>query len=196
MRLALLGALPGSAVVETPSLPHLPKLSSLKSLSAIHELAERGSMAVLNVGARLAEKRFSPQLYTDVANNELAFALGTSATTSALHSAGKLRFLAVAAPRRIAAFPEVPTVGEAGGPAGFEVIGWTMLAAPKGLPVAILDKIQRDVEKALAEQDIRERYRAFGYEVFPLSRGQFAQFIRAESVRFGDVIKQAKVAIE
>ena len=136
------------------------------------------------------------QLYTDVANNELAFALGTSATTSALHSAGKLRFLAVAAPRRIAAFPEVPTVGEAGGPAGFEVIGWTMLAAPKGLPVAILDKIQRDVEKALAEQDIRERYRAFGYEVFPLSRGQFAQFIRAESVRFGDVIKQAKVAIE
>ena len=136
------------------------------------------------------------QLYTDVASNELAFALGTSATTSALYSAGKLRFLAVAAPKRIAAFPEVPTVGEAGGPAGFEVIGWTMLVAPKGLSVAIMDKIQRDVEKALAEQDIRERYRVFGYEVFPLSRGQFAQFIRAESVRFGDVIKRAKVAIE
>jgi tripartite-type tricarboxylate transporter receptor subunit TctC len=136
------------------------------------------------------------QLYTDVASGELAFALGTSATTSALYIAGKLRFLAVAAPKRIAAFPDVPTVGEAGGPAGFEVIGWTMLAAPKGVPVAITEKIQRDVEKALAEQDIKDRYRAFGYEVFPLSRGQFAQFIRAESVRFGDVIRRANVAIE
>ena len=136
------------------------------------------------------------QLYTDVASHELAFALGTSATTSALYSAGKLRFLAVAAPKRIAAFPEVPTVGEAGGPAGFEVIGWTMLAAPRGLPVTVIDKIQRDVEKALAEQDIRDRYRAFGYEVFPLSRGQFTKFIRAESTRFGEVIRQAEVAVE
>lgn len=136
------------------------------------------------------------QLYTDVATNELAFSLGTSATTGALYRAGKLRYLAVAAPQRISAFPDVPTVTEAGGPAGFEVIGWTALAAPRGLPTAIVDKIQRDVAKALAEQDIRDRYRAFGYEVFPLSREQFAQFIFAESARFGDVIKKAKVSIE
>jgi tripartite-type tricarboxylate transporter receptor subunit TctC len=136
------------------------------------------------------------QLYMDVATNELAFSLGTSASTSALYRAGKLRFLAVAAPQRLAAFPDVPTVGEAGGPAGFSVIGWTALAAPRGLPAAVTDKIHRDVAKALAEQDIQDRYRAFGYETFPLSREQFTQFIREESVRFGDVIKKANVSIE
>jgi tripartite-type tricarboxylate transporter receptor subunit TctC len=76
-------------------------------------------------------------LYTSVANGDLAFAMGTNATAGALYRANKLRFLAVAAPKRIAAFPDVPTVTEAKGPANFEVSGWTAMAAPKGLPKAV-----------------------------------------------------------
>ena len=135
-------------------------------------------------------------LYTDVATNALSFSLGTSATTRALYGAGKLRFLAIAAPGRNAAYPDVPTVGEAGGPDGFEVSGWTAIAAPRGLPAAITEKIQRDVEKVLAEQDIKERYRTFGYEMFPQTRGELAQFIRAESALQSELIKKAKVAIQ
>jgi tripartite-type tricarboxylate transporter receptor subunit TctC len=136
------------------------------------------------------------QLYQGVATGELAFALGTSATSGALQRAGKLRYVAVAAPKRIAAFPEVPTMSEAGGPKGFEVSGWTAIAVPRGLPPAVTQKIHRDIEKALAEADIKERYVAFGYEPFAQTREQFNQYIQAESTRFADVIKNAKISLE
>jgi tripartite-type tricarboxylate transporter receptor subunit TctC len=136
------------------------------------------------------------QLYTAVANGELAFALGTSATAGPLQRAGKLRFLAVAAPNRIAAFAGVPTVAEAGGPKNFEVTGWTALAAPKGTPRAITDKIARDVEAALAEPDIREKFVAFAYEPFPQTRDQFMKMMQAESSRFAEVIKRANASLD
>jgi len=136
------------------------------------------------------------QLYTGVANGELAFALGTSATAGALQRAGKLRFMAVAAPRRIPAFKDVPTVAEAQGPANFEVSGWTAIAAPRGLPKAVADKIQRDIEKALAEADIKDKYLSFGYESFPTTREQFNQYMQSESVRFADVIKKAGASLD
>ena len=117
------------------------------------------------------------QLYTGVANGELDYALGTSATSGALYRAGKLKYLAIAGPKRLPAFKDVPTVAEAGGPAGFEVSGWTAIAAPKGLPKAVADKIQRDIEKALAEPDVREKFVSFGYESFTPTREQFNQYI-------------------
>jgi tripartite-type tricarboxylate transporter receptor subunit TctC len=136
------------------------------------------------------------QLYTSVANGDLQFAMGTSATTGPLYRSGKLRFLAVASPRRLPAFPDVPTMSEAGGPVDFEVSGWTALAAPPGLSRGTLDKIQKDIEKVLAEPDIREKYLAFGYEPFIQTREQFNLYIRAESVRFADVIQKTKAALD
>ncbi|MDP9965655.1 tripartite-type tricarboxylate transporter receptor subunit TctC [Variovorax paradoxus] len=136
------------------------------------------------------------QLYTGVATNELSFALGTLGSAGALQRAGKLRYLAVAAPARHPAFPDVPTVAESGGPAGFEVSGWTTLAAPSGLPRAVTDKIRRDVEKALADADFKTKFAAFGYEPFPVTRDRFEQYVQAESVRFASVIKTAKVSLD
>lgn len=136
------------------------------------------------------------QLYTSVATGELAFALGSAATAGPLQRAGKLRFLASASPTRTAAFPDVPTVAESGGPKGFEVIGWNALAAPKGLPAPVAEKIRRDVETALAEPDVIEKFKSFGYESFPIARPQFETFMRSESKRFADVIKAANVSLD
>ncbi|MBT2300255.1 tripartite tricarboxylate transporter substrate binding protein [Variovorax paradoxus] len=136
------------------------------------------------------------QLYTSVSTGELAFALGTSATAGPLQRAGKLRLLAAAAPKRVAAFPEVPTVGESGGPQGFEVIGWNAIAVPQGLPASVTDKIKRDIEKGLAEADVQEKFKSFGYEAFPTTREQFNQFVQSETRRFGDVIKKANVSLD
>ena len=136
------------------------------------------------------------QLYTSVSTGELAFALGSSATAGPLQRAAKLRFLSVAAPKRVAAFPDVPTVGESGGPQGFEVTGWNAMAVPKGLPDAVSDKIKRDIEKALAEPDVLEKFKSFGYEPFPQTREQFNQFVQSETRRFGDVIRKANVSLD
>lgn len=136
------------------------------------------------------------QLYTGVANGELAFALGSYGTSGALQRAGRIRYLAVAAPKRLPAYPDVPTVGESGGPADFNVVGWTALAAPKGLSPAVVEKIRHDLEKVLAEPDIAQRYATFGYESFPATKDQFNAYIASESARFADVIKKAKISLD
>lgn len=135
-------------------------------------------------------------LYTGVANGELNFALGSLATAGPLQRSGKIKFIAVTAPKRHPAFPDVPTVAESGGPAGYEVTGWTTIAAPKGLPKAVADKVQKDIEAALAEPDIKERYATFGYETFPATRDQFNAFIATESAKYADVVKRAKVSLD
>lgn len=136
------------------------------------------------------------QLYTGVATGELTYALGTSATAGPLYRAGKLKFLALAAPRRLPAYQDVPTVAEAGGPAGFEVSGWTAIAAPRGLPKTVMDMIQRDIEKALAEPDVREKFTSFGYESFTPTRDQFNQYIQSESVRLAGIIKKTNASLD
>ena len=136
------------------------------------------------------------QLYTAVAQGELAFALGTSATAGPLYRAGKLKFLAVAAPKRIAAYSDVPTFEEAGGPAGFEVSGWTKIAAPKGAPKEVVDKITKDIATVLADPDFKEKYQSFGYEMFPLSREQFAKYIQSESAVQANIIKKSHLSID
>ncbi len=136
------------------------------------------------------------QLYTAVATGEVDFALGSNATAGPLQRAGKLRFLAVAAPRRVSGHRDVPTVAESGGPAGFEVSGWTTIAAPRGLPRTVADRIQRDIERALAEPDMREKFAALGYEPFTATREQFAQAIQAESARQAEVIRRTKASLD
>ncbi|WP_457425465.1 Bug family tripartite tricarboxylate transporter substrate binding protein [Roseateles sp. P5_E7] len=135
-------------------------------------------------------------LYTGVANGELRWALGSLATAGPLYRAGKLRFIAVTAPQRHGAFPDLPTVAESRGPAGYEMTGWTTIAAPKGLPKDVADKINQDIAASLAEPDMKERYAAFGYEPFPVTREQFTAFIAAESAKYADVIRRAKVALD
>ena len=136
------------------------------------------------------------QLYTGVANGELAYALGTSATSGPLYRAGKLKYLAIAAPNRLPAFKDVPTVAEAGGPKNFEVSGWTAIAAPKGLPKEVADKIQRDIAKALAEPDVQEKFLSFGYEHFAPTREQFNAYIQAETARFAGIIRTAGAQLD
>ena len=135
-------------------------------------------------------------LYTGVANGELNFALGTLATAGPMQRAGKVRFIAVTAPKRHPAFPDVPTVAESGGPAGYELTGWTTLAVPKGLPKAVVDKIRADVETALAEPDMKERFTTFGYDAFPTTAEQFTAFIAAESKKYGDVVAKTKASLD
>ncbi len=135
-------------------------------------------------------------LYTGVANGELNWSLGSLATAGPLQRTGKIKFIAVTAPKRHPAFPDVPTVAESGGPAGYEVTGWTAVAAPKGLPKAIADKIQKDISEALAEPDIAQRYATFGYEQFPVTRDQFNAFIGSESNKWAGVVQRAKASLD
>lgn len=136
------------------------------------------------------------QLYTGVGNGELDWAFGSAGSAGPSYRSGKVKFLALAAPRRLSVYPDVPTVAEAGGPANFEVGGWMGLLAPRGTPVPIISRIGQDAAKAMLEPDIRERLVTFGYEPYTTSPGEMAKVMEADSRKFGDTIKRAKISLD
>lgn len=136
------------------------------------------------------------QLYAAVSTQEIDWALGSVGSTLNLYKAGKLRYIATTATARMPEFPNVPTVAESGGPAGYEMSAWTALVAPKGLPPAIADKIAADVARALAEPDIREKFVAFGYEPWTVSPEGFRKAVAEQSKRFGTVLRTLQISLD
>jgi tripartite-type tricarboxylate transporter receptor subunit TctC len=136
------------------------------------------------------------QLYVAVGNQEVDWAFGSAASAGAMQRAGRTRYLAVAAPRRVAGFPDVPTVAESGGPAGFELSAWTALLAPKGTPKAVVEKIQKDVAAVLAEPDLKDKYAAMYYEPYFLNSEQFLQQLRNDSQRYGETLKRLNISLD
>jgi len=136
------------------------------------------------------------QLFTAVGTGDVQWAFGTAGTAGAAVRSGKARFLALAAPQRLAAFADVPTVGESGGPTSFEVAAWTGLLAPKGTPKAIVERLNRDVAKVLAEPDVHERFAGFGYEAWPLAPSAMSVAMEADVRRYADAIKRLDLQLD
>ncbi|GHC83846.1 MFS transporter [Pseudorhodoferax aquiterrae] len=136
------------------------------------------------------------QLYTSVATGDIDFALGSAGTAGPLYRAGKLRLVAFAANKRSADFPDIPTVAESGGPKDFEVTGWNVIAVPPGLPAGTVDKIRKDFTEILKDKDFIDRFKTFGYEPFPTTPEQFQATVKAETQRFGDVIRKANITLD
>jgi tripartite-type tricarboxylate transporter receptor subunit TctC len=109
--------------------------------------------------------------------------------------AGKLRGLAVTSLKRSAAFPELPTVSEAGLP-GFEVIAWAGVIAPARTPKAVVARLNAEVNRALAAPAVGGKLTALGYELFSGTPEQFAGHIRKEAVKWADVVKRAGITTD
>ncbi|TAG66442.1 MAG: tripartite tricarboxylate transporter substrate binding protein, partial [Burkholderiales bacterium] len=136
------------------------------------------------------------QLYIGVANRELDWALGSVATSGSLERAGKIRYIAVTAPKRLPDYPNLPTVAESGGPTDFDYSAWTALVAPKGTPPAIVEKIHRDVAAALAEPAMRAKFAALAYENYPLTRSGFNEVLTKERERNGAIVRRLNVQLD
>jgi len=109
--------------------------------------------------------------------------------------AGKLRALAVASPRRLAAFPEIPTVAEAG-VAEVEPVTWAGICAAKNTPPAVVERLQREIAKVLAQPEIAKRLTADGLEPVGSTPEQFRAFLAADKRKWGRVVKDADVKAE
>lgn len=156
------------------------------------------SMLESATGTRMTHVPFKelPQLYSAVATGEVAWAFGTAATVGPLHKAGKVRLLAVAAPRRLPGYADVPTVAEAAGPTGFELKTWVALFAPRSTPRAVVEKINAGVGSALMAPEVRERLAVFGFEPWGGAPSDVATAIDADTRRFADIVKQARIQLD
>jgi len=109
--------------------------------------------------------------------------------------AGKIKPIAVAAPKRAAAFPNVPTAAEAGLP-GYEVSTWYALWAPRGTPQPIVDKMIAEVNRAMATPDIKTIWQNNGSEVPNLTGEAFGKFVNSEIKRWAEVVKTSGAKLD
>ncbi len=136
------------------------------------------------------------QLYTAVAGGEPAWSFATLPSSQGPFKAGKIRYLAVAAPKRQPQMPDVPTVAEAGGPAALEVNSFVVLVAPKGLPAAVRERIHADVNKALAEPDVKARYATFAFENPGWAPAEIERQAAAKSAVYGELVRRKSISLE
>lgn len=108
---------------------------------------------------------------------------------------GKVRALAVTSPKRSPAFPEVPTMAEAGVP-GFESISWYGLWAPAGTPKEVIQKLQAETALALATPELKAIWALQGAEPGGESSEQFARHVKAEIEKWGKVVKANNITVE
>src|SRR5262245_28297890 len=108
--------------------------------------------------------------------------------------AGKLRALAVTSATRQEALPDVPTVGEF--LPGFEARGWYGIVVPKATPTQIVEKLNKEINAALADPNIKKRLTDLGTAVFAGSPADFGKFIADETEKWGKVVRAANIKAE
>lgn len=136
------------------------------------------------------------QLYTNLATGEVAWSFASIPSSQGVYKAGKIKYLAVAAPRRIPQLPDVPTVAEAGGPAQLDVNSFVVLVAPKGVPAAVRNKIHADVLTALADPEVRERFNTFAFEPLAWSVEEIGRNAAAKSSQYEQLITKAGITLD
>ena len=108
---------------------------------------------------------------------------------------GRLRALAVTTKNRIAPFPDLPTIAEAGVP-GYEISTWYGIWAPARTPPGIINRLQQAVAAAARNPETRARFDALGAEPVADSPEDYARFVRAEYDRWGKLVRDARIKLD
>ncbi|MGT2455532.1 tripartite tricarboxylate transporter substrate binding protein [Cupriavidus basilensis] len=109
--------------------------------------------------------------------------------------AGKLKAVGVTGQQRSRLLPDVPTIAEAGVPS-YDVNVWFGIQAPAGTPKEIVQKLNQEISKALADPDVVKRFREQGVEVVGSSSSRFSTLVEAEIEKWGGVVRDANVHLE
>lgn len=160
--------------------------------SQVHLAAENFADAAGIDIAHVAYRGEAPA-YNDLMGKQIQMMVGNFAAASALLGNGRLRALAVTGKVRSSQLPDIPTVSESGLP-GFENTGWFGLLAPAGTPASVINKVQADTVKSLAQTDIKARLFVQGMSPVGNSSADFAKAMVAESQRWAIVVNNRKLA--
>jgi tripartite-type tricarboxylate transporter receptor subunit TctC len=133
--------------------------------------------------------------YQDVISGRVPVFFDNMSTAMSLAKGGKVRALAVTSKQRSALMPELPTVDEAGVP-GYEYYTWFGLWAPKGTPQPIVEKLYAEVRTALVDPTLTQRIADTAGEPSHMAREHIEPFVRAEIVKWAEVVKRAGIKVE
>lgn len=139
-------------------------------------------------------KGASPAL-NDLLGGQVSMGFMTSLSSIPYFKEGKLRALAVASTKRLPQLPDVPTMAEVGLP-GVEIDSWSGLLAPAKTPPEIVDKLQREVSKALAAPDVNKMLHSQGAVVVSNTPAEFRAFLVQTSNNMGKLIKSINLSLD
>jgi tripartite-type tricarboxylate transporter receptor subunit TctC len=132
---------------------------------------------------------------TDTIAGQTNLIFGSVAATLPFIKSGRLRAIAVTTAQRIAAEPAIPTVAESGVP-GYETFVWQALIGPKGLPRAIVDRVNGEVTKIIAQKEMEERFQHEGLSPAGGTPQQLMELIRREIDVWHQVVVRAGIRVE
>jgi tripartite-type tricarboxylate transporter receptor subunit TctC len=110
-------------------------------------------------------------------------------------SSGRVRALAVTGPSRSAVFPDLPTMNEAG-VRGYVITTWTGMMGPAGLPRAIVNKLNAEIQRACAVPKVQAVLATQGAVCATGSPEQFVQFVKSERVKWGEIVRRSGAKID
>ena len=129
---------------------------------------------------------------TAILSKQVDVASTTLPTALAYVRGQTMRVLAVASQTRMAQLPQVPTLAEAGFP-DYESASWIAFFGPAKLPDSIAQQLNAEINTALGQADVRERLTTIGLEPRTMTQRQFAEYMKAEVAKWGEVIKKTGI---
>lgn len=108
---------------------------------------------------------------------------------------GRLRGLGIASLKRSPLLTELPTIAESGFP-GFEAVGWIGMAAPAKTPVAVLDKLNAELNRMLNDSEVKERLNTLAFTPVGGTRKAFADYMKAEIAKWGKAVKDSGARVD
>ncbi len=131
---------------------------------------------------------------TDLVGGQVQAMFTSAAPSIELIRTGKLRAIAVTTAMRLAALPDVPTIGES--IPGYEMSTWAGVGAPRGTPTEVIDKLNRAINAGLGSSAIQEKYADLGYTTFISSPADFGRFVAEDTEKWAKVIRAANIKPE
>jgi tripartite-type tricarboxylate transporter receptor subunit TctC len=135
------------------------------------------------------------QMVTDLIGGQVNMAFGTAVAFLPHVKSGKVRALAVTNPKRSTTQTELPTVSESGVP-GYEAVQWFGIAVPAGTPKEIIARVNTEILAILAMPEVRARFAGLGFDVVGGPPDAFADFLRAENVKWKKIAEIAGTKLD
>lgn len=131
----------------------------------------------------------------DLIAGQIPFGMMDTASVQQHVASGKLRAIGVASPKRLQAFPEVPTLSEQG-LTDFEAYAWQGLVVPADTPAPAVDELAKSLQAALTSSAVKERFQSLSLEALPGTPEQMSAYARSERERWGKLIKANGIKLD
>jgi tripartite-type tricarboxylate transporter receptor subunit TctC len=162
------------------------------AIGSTQNLAAELFKSTAGIDVQVVPYKATGEVVTAAKSGDASFVFENLAPALSHIKSGNLRAIAVTGAKRFPALPDVPTVIESGLP-GYDVASWNGFAAPAKTPRAVIDRLQQEIAKAVADADVQKRFAELGIEGRASTPEQLLDFYQAESRRWTRVVEAAGI---